>query len=396
MADKSISESYKAICGERGVKINPFVLENLERTTTTSCSTLNLTANRKQKDLQKVCDDDVLALSKLLLGNRTVTGLDLRYNDVGDGGAAHLAQFLEVMDGPLRSLDLTFNNIQADGAEVLANSLQGNGSLRSLRLSGNKIGRRGGVQLASMLQVNKTLQELELADCDLETQSVIALGITLRNNSTLQSMDLSRPLFFSLQEEWAVRFSDMFSMNSSLVELHLGKLNLTDTGMQRLAEGLKRNHSLRYLDLRCNHVTQDGALHLAEVLKQNSALEIIDLSSNRIEDAGAESLSDAISWHGCILREISVCRNNIKTKGLVCLAQALKNNSILTHIYIWGNHMDEAVCLAFRELISSGRLLPEQTDVRPWEADGQVFLAEVSHYLRKHIFYIDGNNQDSG
>lgn len=45
-------------------------------------------------------------------------------------------------------------------------------------------------------------------------------------------------------------FSEMLAMNSSLVELHLGKMGLTDTGMERLAEGLKKNRTLRYLDMR--------------------------------------------------------------------------------------------------------------------------------------------------
>lgn len=52
-----------------------------------------------------------------------------------------------------------------------------------------------------------------------------------------------------LQEEWAVHFSEMLVLNSSLVELHLGKMGMTDTGMERLTEGLLLNHSLRYLDL---------------------------------------------------------------------------------------------------------------------------------------------------
>lgn len=46
-----------------------------------------------------------------------------------------------------------------------------------------------------------------------------------------------------------MHFSEMLAVNSSLLELHLGKMGMTDTGMERLAEGLRLNHSLRYLDL---------------------------------------------------------------------------------------------------------------------------------------------------
>lgn len=46
-----------------------------------------------------------------------------------------------------------------------------------------------------------------------------------------------------------VHISNMLVANSSLLELHLGMTGMADTGMERLAEGLKLNRSLRYLDL---------------------------------------------------------------------------------------------------------------------------------------------------
>lgn len=42
----------------------------------------------------------------------------------------------------------------------------------------------------------------------------------------------------------------MLALNGGLLELHLAKMGMTDTGMERLAEGLQLNRSLRYLDLR--------------------------------------------------------------------------------------------------------------------------------------------------
>ncbi|XP_075308836.1 leucine-rich repeat-containing protein 34 [Odontesthes bonariensis] len=392
MAGKTISECYEAVCSEHDMKINPDISDVLEKTSETGNFTLKLTGNNRLKHIQRLGDDDVCALSKCLQSNERVTGLDVRYNNICDEGAGHIAGLLQAENSALRSLDLMFNDIQTDGAHVLANRMQHNDRLLSLRLSGNKIGNRGAMHLAHMLQVNNTLQELELADCDLATQSVIALSIVLKSNTALRNVDISRPLLFSHQEEWAVHFSEMLAVNCSLVELHLGKVGLTDTGMERLSEGLRLNHSLQYLDLRCNRVSRDGARHLAGVLTQNSTLEIIDLSSNRIEDEGAACLSEAITWPGCILKELSVKSNSIRTEGLLSLAQAMKKNKTLTHIYIWGNYLEESVCQAFREIISSGRLPPEQTDVSAYEVDGRVFLAEVFQSLRKRIYCIDASN----
>ncbi|XP_030254037.1 leucine-rich repeat-containing protein 34 isoform X1 [Sparus aurata] len=358
--------------------------------------TLKLAGNNRLRRVQRLDDKDVLALSKCLRNNTCVTaGLDVRYNNITDEGAGHLADLLQEDSSALLSLDLMYNNIQTDGADVLAKSLQCNSTLLSLGLSGNKIENRGAMHLASMLQVNDTLKELELADCDLATQSVIAFAIMLKSNSSLHSVDISRPLLFSHQEEWAVHFSEMLVLNSSLVELHLGKMGMTDTGMERLTEGLLLNHSLRYLDLRCNRVTRDGVRLLAKVLKQNPTLEVIDLSYNRIEDEGAVYLSEAVSGPGSVLRELSVSSNNIRTEGLLSLAQAMKVNPTLSHIYIWGNHLEEPVCQAFSELMTSGRLPPEQTDVSAYDVDGQVFLAELTHSLRRHYLRTDSDGTDA-
>lgn len=102
---------------------------------------------------------------------------------------------------------------------------------------------------------------------------MIELAIALRSNKSLRSVDISRPLLFSLQvrtlrasrrrvvpthwiqsglsqEEWAGHFAAMLAVNGGLLELHLAKMGMTDTGMERLAEGLQLNRSLRYLDLR--------------------------------------------------------------------------------------------------------------------------------------------------
>lgn len=39
---------------------------------------------------------------------------------------------------------------------------------------------------------------------------------------------------------------------------------------------------------------------------------------------------------------------------------------------------------AFRQLISSGRLQPDRTDVTAYEADGRVLLARLSNSLSKY------------
>ncbi|XP_062336401.1 leucine-rich repeat-containing protein 34 [Osmerus eperlanus] len=382
-----ISQAYSVVCTEHKLQTNPYILDVLQETEGRIGNlTIKLTGNDRLRRVQKLTDNDALALSRALRNNQSVTGLDVRYNSLTDEGARHLADLLQE-NAALQCLDLMCNDIQADGAQLIAKSLLHNGALVSLRLTGNKIGNKGAMHFASMLQVNTTLQELDVADCDLGTQSVIAFAIMLNNNKSLCSVNVSRPLLFSQQDETAVHMSRMLVVNQTLRELHLGKMGMSDFGVERLAEALGTNHSLRYLDLRCNRVSRDGAKCLAELLKRNATLEILDLSSNRIEDDGALYLSEAVALPGCSLRALSVPSNNIGSEGLVALARAMQSSSTLTHIYIWGNRLYQPVCQAFNSLIASGRLPAAHTDVSVYEVDGRLCLAEVFHGLRRHYYW---------
>uniref|UniRef100_UPI003D9E30BB leucine-rich repeat-containing protein 34 n=1 Tax=Danio rerio TaxID=7955 RepID=UPI003D9E30BB len=387
---EDLMERYLSVCAELQQPTHASVLEVLGNNKSSDCC-LKLAGNDQPG--ARLTDDDMLVLTKTLEGNSAIKGLDLRYNCITDKGAVHIAHLIQDSKS-LQSLDLMCNDIEADGAEVIAKSLHKNITLKTLRMTGNKIGNQGAMQLATMLQINATLEEVDVSDCDLATQSVIAFAIVLMNNKRICAINVSRPLLFSLQEETTVHMAQMLVVNNTLKELHMGKHDMTDTGVETLCEALKRNISLRYLDLCCNRITRDGAKHLSEVLKQNCSLEILDLSFNRIEDDGAIHLSEAIKLPHSKLKALSVTSNKIRKGGLLSLSAAMRVNSSLTHIYIWGNKHEEPVCEAFSGLMSSGRLLKEHTDVSPYEVDGHVFLAEASHGLRRHYYWTSRYGQD--
>ncbi|XP_072514409.1 leucine-rich repeat-containing protein 34 [Salminus brasiliensis] len=390
----SLKAFYMSVCTDLHLSPNAYVSQVLKETH--SCSSdisLKLTGNQRLKEVTRLCDNDLLALSKTLRNDLTVKALDLRYNRISDEGAVHLADLLQE-NVALQSLDLMCNDIEVLGAERIAKSLHRNVTLKRLRMTGNKIGNKGAMHLASMMQINTSLEELDMSDCDLGTQSLIAFAIVLSNNRTVLSINVSRPLLFSLQEETTVHMARMLAVNQTLRELHMGKHGMTDSGVERLCEALMLNRTLRYLDLCCNRISRDGVKCLAGVLKENNTLEILDLSSNRIEDDGAVYLSEAIKQPHCKLRALSIPSNNIATTGLLSLTKAMDTNPHLTHIYIWGNRLEEPVCVAFSQLIAKGRLLKEHTDVFPYEVDGHFYLAEVFHGLRRHYYWTPSFGQD--
>lgn len=116
-------------------------------------------------------------------------------------------------------------------------------------MTGNKIENKGGMFFATMLQINSSLEKLDLGDCDLGMQSVIAFATVLTQNQAIKGMNLNRPILYGEQEESTIHLSHMLKENHFLVELHLCKHDIKNSGLQQLCDALYLNSSLRYLDV---------------------------------------------------------------------------------------------------------------------------------------------------
>ncbi|XP_071608795.1 leucine-rich repeat-containing protein 34 isoform X2 [Heliangelus exortis] len=363
-----LHQHYVQACQNLGQPENPLIAHVLQeadkndKISWTKGITIKIAGKNHLVPVQRVTDDDLQVLASVLCNTVLVTGLDLRCNALTDAGAKHIATILQE-NYTLKHLNLMLNDIGTSGAELIARALHSNKTLVYLRMTGNKIGNKGGMFFASMLQINSTLEKLDLGDCDVE-ETTVHIALMLKNKSPL-------------------------------VELHLCKHEMKNFGVERLCEALYENSSLRYLNLGCNKITRDGAKFLGELLKRNQTLAILDLQANRIEDDGAIYLSEALASSNRTLQALSVVSNNITGKGLVALSGAMKINTALSYIYIWGNKFDEATCTAFSELIHSGRLSPDCTDVEPYEVDGHFHLAELSHGLQKHYYWMPSMGGDN-
>ena len=124
----------------------------------------------KELDLSKcgVSDRGLLMLMSALRkagGSSALRVLKLRANQIRlvDAGAIDvLGLLLGSPDCALQSLDLTANDLRDDGALVLAEMVQNNGSLLQLHLGNNSINSRGLCALAHAVAINQGLQAMTL------------------------------------------------------------------------------------------------------------------------------------------------------------------------------------------------------------------------------------------
>lgn len=250
----NLQEQYRHVCSENIRKANPFILDILQKLEEEIAKgpeegiTLNIAGNNRLVPTQRMTGEDFWLLSKVL-GNQTcITGLDVKYNLIGDVGAYYAAKLLQKQPC-ITYLNLMFNDIGPEGGELIAKALHKNKTLKYLRMTGNKIANTGGMFFAAMLQINSSLEKLDLGDCDLGLQSVIAFTTVLTQNKVIKAINLNRPILYGEQEESTVHMGHMLKENHVLVELHMCKHDMKNFGLQQLCSALTLNSSLRYLDV---------------------------------------------------------------------------------------------------------------------------------------------------
>ncbi|XP_053513527.1 leucine-rich repeat-containing protein 34 isoform X5 [Artibeus jamaicensis] len=342
----SLQNHYHNLCMEKFQKINPFLLHTLQGVDEEikkglTGITLNIAGNSHSVPVERVTGEHFWILSKILEKNLSINGLDVRYNLISDVGAYYAARLLQKQHS-LIYLNLMFNDIGPKGGELIAKALHKNTTLKYLRMTGNKVENEGGMFFAAMLQINLSLEKLDLGDCDLGMQSVIAFSTALTQNQTIKGINLNRPILYGEQ-----------ARKSGLDPV--GKLHLGDRKMSK---------------------------NVVPTLKASPC----SLTSS-IENVGAQKLSETLASHNRSLKALSVVSNSIEGEGLVALSQSMKTNTTLSNIYIWGNKFDEATCVAYSDLIQTGRLKPDNTDVEPYVVDGHAYLAEVSNGLKKYYYW---------
>ncbi|UJR35786.1 hypothetical protein I4U23_028534 [Adineta vaga] len=350
---------------------------------------LPLNGNQPTLNKFRIHDNDLPHIFEALRTATMITHLDLRYNRISDEGAGLLANFL-INDQYISILNLQGNDIHRKGTQSIANSLKTNTALSSLSLADNNIGKEGGMAMAETLQININLEHLNLANCDLEMNSLVALLTVLRYNPSLKTVDLSRPVPQYQHTNWvddiAIHIAQMLEKNTVLQELHIQKYEIRDIGFMWICQKMQHNQTLYFLDLSCNRITRDGAVYIAPMLEKCSLLRL-NLAFNRLEDEGAGHIATALLHSNSRLRSLDIRWNNIKGDGLCSLADAVKFNSALMELFVWGNVNEERACLALENLLKIRRFEPDNIDISPYRVDARTYLAESINNLDKYSYW---------
>uniref|UniRef100_A0A668RH41 NACHT LRR and PYD domain-containing protein n=1 Tax=Oreochromis aureus TaxID=47969 RepID=A0A668RH41_OREAU len=223
---------------------------------------------------ERSCD----ALSSVLNSqSSSLKELDLSNNDLQDSGVKLLSAALQSPHCTLETLRLDRCGLSEISCDYLAAALKSNPSyprVLDLSVDYNNLQDSGVKQLCVLLETPRCrFETLRLSHCDLSERSCEALS------------------------------SGLSSQTSNLRQLDLSNINLKDSGVKLLCEGLKSPHctleTLRYIGLSGCLITEEGCTSVASALSSNpSHLRDLDLSYNHPGDSGMKLLSAGLKDPG--------------------------------------------------------------------------------------------------
>jgi hypothetical protein len=156
-------------------------------------------------------------------------------------------------------------------------------------------------------------------------------------------------------EKGAEAISAALRVNTTLTHLDLSNNGIMDVGAACVAEALRESRGLECLILSFNGITKEGMKKLGASFNGYHSLKKVDLDNNKIENDGAEALSDAVQHMS--IQVLNVAFNNIESRGLRRIAQAVCASSSVTGLSLSGNKISSDVAGDVHNLVLNSRIL---------------------------------------
>ena len=215
----------------------------------------------------------------------------------------------------LQKLDISVNNLQSEGVIALSQMLLHNKTVTALsirNISGSeRITTEAWIQLFQVLRHHPTLSILNISGNNLEREGLIALGECLHHNKTITVLGARKcGLTDDVLKAMATNLSQE---SSSLREIDIGDNNsLTSEGWIPFCQILHQNSSLRKLNVRDSYkpmkVDRRGnvVMALAEMISRNKGIQELNISKEFIEDEHKLLARSLAQNTACTLQVLSV------------------------------------------------------------------------------------------
>ncbi|KAL6480978.1 hypothetical protein MHYP_G00090580 [Metynnis hypsauchen] len=248
-------------------------------------------------------------LSRLLPVVKNTRNALLASCNLGVNSCKYLESVLKLENCSLKELDLSNNDLQDSGVELLSAGLKSSHcKLEILRLALCNLGKEACTNLESVLKLEtSSLKELDISNNDLQDIGVEILSAGLKSSHC--KLKILRLAFCNLGKKACENLESVLKLETStLKELLMSNNDIQDSGVEVLSAGLKSLHcKLETLGLSGCMITEKGCSSLASALSSKpSYLKELDLTYNHLGESGIKLLSARLEDPECTLNKLQV------------------------------------------------------------------------------------------
>jgi len=250
----------------------------------------------------------------------------------------HLSNGIMTAKARLVELDLSDNAFGPIGMEGIKTLLASPScfSLKILKLNNTGCGVTGGKALA------KTL--LECYHKSKEIGHPLALEVFVLGRSRQEN-------------EGGKALAEVFKLMGSLKEVTMPQNGIYHDGLTALADAFSNNPNLRHLDMNDNTFTEKGARPMAKALAKLKNLEYLNLGDCLLRSAGVTLIARALKNNHPKLKELILDSNEIRTKGVMEVIEAIADKDHLEKLSVDVNQLgDDGVAKMRKRLTEIGKL----------------------------------------
>ena len=257
--------------------------------------------------------------------------LNVSGNVISDGAAEALADALSV-NTKLKELDLSDNNLHAEGISKIFNGLRMS-TLIKLNISSNDITGKAADDIVNVLSRNIELEKLDISQGNVHNDGAIKIFTT--NITKLSTLNISCN---SITTEAADVIAAFLSRNKKLVEFNLSCNKLQSTGVIKLCK-TKLSNILNF-NISYNNVTTESINEIGNFLTHNTRLQVLDLSNNNLQGSGCwkifiKNLQDNSGVSG-----LKITNSNVISEAADELEIVLLNNPKMKDLDLSFNNSD--------------------------------------------------------
>ena len=253
-------------------------------------------------------------------------------------------------DTSLNTIDIDNYSITSKAVDYLASVIHNNIQLQEIRLNGNnltiKSTRAVGLHIA-------ILRRFCISNNNITDEAADDIAAVISCNIHLQELNLDTT---NLQTSGAIKITRGLQKISTLTKLCFHGNLITDEAADDIAAAISCNTHLQELNLGSNNLQTSGTIKIAKALQKLSSLIKLYINDNNITDEAADDIAAAISHE---TEELDVSGNNLKTVGVLKIAQSMQRICTLKKLWISNNNITNEAAGTIAAVISCNVLLQE-------------------------------------